>query len=284
MKKHSLCTLALTLGVFAAASLCSGPWSGTLIAAASGDNTSTSSGSGSSGDGSSAPAVPVDYMVEVDWNNVSTSIDAAWQDTQSRNVIIMAGSQYTVPTDILRKVARNNKVLMLDAGHGMTVSVSSENVAGGVALSVDLSRILSISEEVYNPVISAAYTYCTFALKEDSVIPFRIGMHVYLGEEYEGKAAVLYCYDAASNSMKAVETFTVIENGNAMFALSRSGEYVVSVVDTAPQLTAGYVVNSGDTLSKIAGKFGISLRSLIQANPQLSDPDKIRAGQTLNIW
>lgn len=286
MKKNSLRSLALTLGVLAAVGLSSGPLGGVLIATATGNNTSSSSGNGSSGGGSSAPAapaVPVDFTVEVDWNNVSASVDAALQDTQSRNVTIVAGSQYTVPVSILDTVARNNKVLMMDAGHGMTVSVSGEDVTGDAALSIDLSRNLSVSEDVYRSVANASYVYRTFALKEDSVIPFKIGMHINLGAEYASKVAVLYRYDAATSSMTAEASFTVAENGNALFALSRSGEYVVSVVDAAPQLTGDYVVSSGDTLSKIANKFGISLSSLIQANPQLTNPDRISVGQTLNI-
>lgn len=42
-----------------------------------------------------------------------------------------------------------------------------------------------------------------------------------------------------------------------------------------------YTVVSGDTLSGIAAKFGISLSDLILANPQLKNPDLIYAGQVL---
>src|SRR5690606_20931137 len=44
-----------------------------------------------------------------------------------------------------------------------------------------------------------------------------------------------------------------------------------------------YKVQHGDTLWKIAHKFGLSLRSLINSNPQVHDPDLIFPGQEINI-
>lgn len=42
-------------------------------------------------------------------------------------------------------------------------------------------------------------------------------------------------------------------------------------------------VQRGDTLSGIAAKAGLSLREVIAANPQISNPNLIRAGQTVKI-
>jgi spore coat assembly protein SafA len=44
-----------------------------------------------------------------------------------------------------------------------------------------------------------------------------------------------------------------------------------------------YVVQKGDTLHKIAGKFGVTLAALIAANPQIADPKLIHPGQKINI-
>ncbi|MFC4769667.1 SafA/ExsA family spore coat assembly protein [Effusibacillus consociatus] len=44
-----------------------------------------------------------------------------------------------------------------------------------------------------------------------------------------------------------------------------------------------YVVQSGDTLWKIAKKTGHSLASIIAANPQIPNPDMIMPGQVINI-
>lgn len=44
-----------------------------------------------------------------------------------------------------------------------------------------------------------------------------------------------------------------------------------------------YVVKAGDTLSKIAKRNGMTLAQLIQANPQITDPNKIRVGDVVNL-
>ena len=48
-------------------------------------------------------------------------------------------------------------------------------------------------------------------------------------------------------------------------------------------MAATYVVQQGDTLSGIAQKFGVSLSALEAANPQITNPDLIFAGQVINI-
>jgi hypothetical protein len=42
-------------------------------------------------------------------------------------------------------------------------------------------------------------------------------------------------------------------------------------------------VQPGDTLSKIAKRNGISLAQLLQANPQITNPNKIQVGQVVNL-
>ena len=44
-----------------------------------------------------------------------------------------------------------------------------------------------------------------------------------------------------------------------------------------------YTVKAGDTLSKIAVRNGITLAQLLQANPQIKDPNKLRVGDVLNL-
>jgi murein DD-endopeptidase MepM/ murein hydrolase activator NlpD len=44
-----------------------------------------------------------------------------------------------------------------------------------------------------------------------------------------------------------------------------------------------YVVKAGDTLSKIATRNGATVAQLLQANPQITDPNKIKVGDVINI-
>lgn len=63
----------------------------------------------------------------------------------------------------------------------------------------------------------------------------------------------------------------------------RSGDLVLDV--TAPEAAANtYTVQSGDNLSKIGSKYGVSWNAIYEANrDKLSDPDKIFPGQELVI-
>ena len=44
-----------------------------------------------------------------------------------------------------------------------------------------------------------------------------------------------------------------------------------------------YTVRAGDTLSKIAARNGLTLAQLLQANPQISDPNRINIGDVVNL-
>ena len=69
----------------------------------------------------------------------------------------------------------------------------------------------------------------------------------------------------------------------------RSGEVVMDI--SAPEGGASgsgsgstYTVQSGDSLSKIGSKYGVSWQKIYDANrDKLDDPDKIQAGQELTI-
>lgn len=63
----------------------------------------------------------------------------------------------------------------------------------------------------------------------------------------------------------------------------RSGDLVLDI--TAPEAAANtYTVQSGDNLSKIGAKYGVSWQKIFEANrDKLNDPDKIFPGQELVI-
>src|ERR1051325_5348567 len=44
-----------------------------------------------------------------------------------------------------------------------------------------------------------------------------------------------------------------------------------------------YIVKPGDTLSKIATRNGSTLAQLLQANPQVTDPNKSKGGDVINL-
>jgi LysM repeat protein len=44
-----------------------------------------------------------------------------------------------------------------------------------------------------------------------------------------------------------------------------------------------YVIKQGDTISKIARRFGVTTEELLAANPKIKNPDKIKVGQEITI-
>ena len=44
-----------------------------------------------------------------------------------------------------------------------------------------------------------------------------------------------------------------------------------------------HVVKAGDTLSKIATKYGVTVDQILAANPQIKDPNKIAVGDEIVI-
>lgn len=66
----------------------------------------------------------------------------------------------------------------------------------------------------------------------------------------------------------------------------RSGDMVlnISATDAAAGGSSTYTVQSGDSLSKIGSKHGVSWQKIFEANKdKIDDPDKIFPGQELTI-
>jgi LysM repeat protein len=56
-----------------------------------------------------------------------------------------------------------------------------------------------------------------------------------------------------------------------------------SVVDSAAECPAEYALQSGETLGEIARRCAIPLESLLAANPQIANPNRVYAGQAISI-
>jgi len=61
------------------------------------------------------------------------------------------------------------------------------------------------------------------------------------------------------------------------------GQQVVMGGVSTALCTSPYVVQTGDTLSNIASRCGVTLNDLVSANPQITNPNFIRVGQNLAL-
>jgi LysM repeat protein len=77
------------------------------------------------------------------------------------------------------------------------------------------------------------------------------------------------------------EASTAQLNGATLDAVlkGRGAETIPAIVATG----AIYVVQGGDSMAKIARRFGIPTQTLIAANPQITDPKLIRPGQVITL-
>jgi len=70
----------------------------------------------------------------------------------------------------------------------------------------------------------------------------------------------------------------------AITPLSSAGQSLLSLSYVLPEEEKKtYKIKEGDTLSKIAKEQGVSLNDLLKSNPQITNPNLIRAGEVLNL-
>lgn len=63
----------------------------------------------------------------------------------------------------------------------------------------------------------------------------------------------------------------------------RSVDDAVAILQRGTDAVREHTVRKGDTLYAIARRAGLSIQSLLRANPQLTNPHRLRVGQTVNL-
>lgn len=103
--------------------------------------------------------------------------------------------------------------------------------------------------------------------------------------------------------LELVGTYQVAMGGYAVFPIIQGGNYLLTVsaqsteadngIPTLPQMPdannepadtgSQYAVRKGDTLSAIAKANRMTLAQLMSINPQITDINRIKVGQVLNV-
>ena len=211
-----------------------------------------------------------------DWLVMVERLDQAIQNGTGQNVSFLTGNHFEIPTDILGRLAGKNATLALHTSNGVTFSISGRDIcAASTPVVVDVSFESVIPDEVKRQ-IPEQDLIREFSMEQKDAYPCCLNVHLGLGEEHAGKHAVLYSYDESSGRLRQEGIFRINSLGHAMFGLQRGDEYVVAVY-------SGYTVKPGDTLSHVAVRNGISLRTLMSVNPQIKNVDQIQIGQLVNL-
>nr|MCU0508510.1 LysM peptidoglycan-binding domain-containing protein [Anaerolineae bacterium] len=68
-----------------------------------------------------------------------------------------------------------------------------------------------------------------------------------------------------------------------MVGAGGANDAAVAAPQAASLAATVYTVRAGDTLAKIAARFGVSVSGILAANPQITNPDRIYIGQRITI-
>ncbi|MCM1063639.1 MAG: LysM domain-containing protein [Eubacterium sp.] len=216
-------------------------------------------------------------MAASDWNDMLKKLDVAIQEGKGQNVNVTVGDSVIVPTDVLNRLAGQNATLALHMTDGPTFSISGGDIDRvEYPVQITMCGESGIPEDVRGQLLEGITISREFTMEEKDAYPCRVNAHLAFGPQNAGRHAVLYFYDEFDGTMRQEGFCRIQESGNAMFGLNRGDEYIVVVMK-------GYTIEDGDVLSRIAVRNGISLKSLMAANPQIADSDKIRVGQMINI-
>ena len=254
------------------------------------NNNSNDNGSDSAGT-SSAPET-------VNWNEVSSSVkDKVTELAQNPaiatvNMNIVCTGEVQVPQNVLNTIKGTNVTVAFHNGNGVAMSISGQDLKNK-----DLSKIQNIdltvdqtSNNIPASVVAAKTSAPTrqLAIKDTGSFGVNVNIHVNVGKENAGKTANLYRYNAEKGRLEYCGSFTVTSNGQSMFALTRGGNYLVTVTERRPServwfAEGNYIVKAGDTLSKIARRNHMTLTELLRRNAQITNRNLIKVGQRLNL-
>ena len=235
----------------------------------------------------------------VDWNWTLYELTSGKHEAivAGKSVIdLVTGADTVVPMAVVNEAINRDLTLAFHTGYGICFSVNGSKVN---LINQDLNLVTNDKISIPNVLITEVSrdAIATRNVHMDTVsFPVEIEMHFSLGAENAGKYANLYYCSEEENKLMCVGTFQITENGQAAFAVTLGGDYIVAVTEKEVAMKSLfivenekvvkeqiYVVQPGDNMTKIAHKHGISLKELLINNAQITNFNKIYKGQEIVI-
>ncbi len=254
------------------------------------DNTSDNNEDSDDAGSTEQPAAEV----KVDWNQVNSTLSGNGQKAdKDGNVSLVTGNKIEVPAASLDSLKKSgNKTLVMHTGTGLAFSISSKNITNSASgrnlnLAIREGQFQVSAQEV------AAKTKNAVAMKTISMANHEsfgmvVNLHITLGKENSGKFANFYRKNDATGKLEYMGCFKITQAGQAMYGMTRGGEYLVTVTNAqvTEKAVAGnsYRVMSGDTLSSIAKRYGVSISELLKLNPEIRNANMIHVNQLIRLY
>lgn len=111
--------------------------------------------------------------------------------------------------------------------------------------------------------------------------PVAPGAHTYVVQPGDDLSTVAQKFSLTLSQIESMNPHAGHPAGN--FNVVWAGDVLNVGSGAQPSAAKYYTVQSGDTLSLIAGRFGLSLAGIEQLNPQITNPDLIFSGQSVRV-
>lgn len=211
---------------------------------------------------------------------------------ERKNINVNTPGKSEVPAYVLETLKGTGLTLALQQGNGVALSISGDAIGKNTLAGLQTLELTTdtnakrIPESLIREKRSNVNRQ--IAIKDTGRFPVPVNLHINMGAENAGRYANFYRYNETLGRLEYCGSFKITEIGQAMAALKQGGSYLINVTDKGPaekiRFTGGsYMVRSGDTLGKIAAAYRMSVRELLSKNPAITDANRIRTGQEINI-
>lgn len=225
--------------------------------------------------------------IVADWEQITADVTdelfTLETDNGNKLLYVLTGRGIIVPAHVMRLLEGKNFTLSMETGNDLSISINGLNIPHAI-VNRDLNLTIAqdrtaIPAAVMESKCRDALAYRQISMVNRGNFGMTVNLHFAMGRENAGNFANMYRYDTQSGQLLYAGSFQITDKGQAMFCISRGADYLITVTTVRP--SDSYTVVKGDTLSRIAFRYGISLRNLLDANPQIVNKNRIWIGDKI---
>jgi len=225
-------------------------------------------------------------------NKVSNNVGGVESASGGYDYVVQSGKKVVVPAKFFETLKGTNDTVMFNTGAGVTFSISGGNIPVGFdnKINLSLSDSLKAPAGAVASVKAGAITSIEIPMESRESFGMAIGTHFNVGAANAGNFANLYRYNETTGGFEYLGSFEINDKGQAMFGITGGADYVLTVTTSPPNQPIvssfsynTYIVQPGDTMGRIAARHGLTLGQLLNLNPAITNPNRIRVGQVIRV-